>query len=463
MTKQAHMRRDLAFLTAGGHRAQRWKCGIALIYGLVGLATFPALAGPLVNTQEGADPRRGTSKAATVAVETNPQDDKTGSRDPERVDESFQPKGIELGKFLLLPLLETEGRYNSNLFALRNNPKSDFITRLSPEIQLRSRFSEHAVNITAKAEKLWMSRFHSDNQVNGQLNVDSRYDFDRDWEGTGGIDIAHNHEDRGSPDEAGGKKPTPADSYAMVLGSKRRVDKYTFSGNVQVTRRVYGDVSTSSGTMIHNGDRDRLEVVGTGRASYEIFPGYSAIVELQGNDRRYDSEFDDNGFKRSSRGWQAATGIGVDITQLIRGDFVVGYLHQNYDDARYSDPHGLAFRAVFNWTPSRMTVVVPSFERSVQETTLLNASSIVRNNVSLVVRHEYSRNIVLTGVGSVSRDEFEGIGRSDWTYEGRGRVVWALAPEYYVGGEASYRKRTSSTASAEYDQYVMLLRFGLRM
>lgn len=426
-------------------------------------ASFPVQAAPLVDTHGGADPRRKSGGAANVTVETAPEADAEGKRDAERVDDSYQPKGIELGQFLLLPLIENEVRYNSNFFAERDKPKADQLFRIGPEMQLRSRFSEHALNITARAEQIWMRRYRDDNQLNGQLYVDGRYDFDRSWEGNGFLDMNHQHEDRGSPDDKGGKKPTPTDSAVLQFGSKARFGKYTVLGNMQVARRTFGDVATSTGTAIRNADRNRFEFLGTVRGAYEIFPGYSMIVQMEGNRRRYDDTFDDDGYNRSSRGWRAEAGVGVDLTQLIRGDFVVGYLSQNYEDARLSDPQGLSFRATFNWTPSRLTVVVPSFERSVQETTSRGSSSIVHTEAAVIVRHELQRNIVLTGTARVSQDRFSGLDRTNWTYEGRGRVIWALAPEYFVGGEASYRKRTSTLASSEYDQYVLMAKFGLRM
>lgn len=417
---------------------------------------------PHLPTQNQRDPRR-LPNSANVTKEANPERDVQGRDDEDRVADAYQPEGIELGSFLLLPQLETDVMYNTNVFAQENDGKSDFITRIAPELKLRSRFATHAVNVTARAEQFLFKTYSQDNHLDAGVTVDGRYDLARGSELTDLFDIAQRYEDRGSPDASDGKRPTRTRSLLNNFGGKHQAGRYTFSGELATARRVFDDVTTESGSIINNSDRDRWENSLTLRGGYEMFPGYSAVVEVSGNNRRYDDQLDDAGFNRSSTGYRAATGIGVDISQLIRGDFLVGYYHQDYRDARLKDPSGLSFRAIFNWTPSRLTVIVPSLERTVLETTQGSSSAMVRSSVSLLVRHEYQRNIVLTGVGSVNYDEFEGINRSAWTYEARGRVVYAFNPEVYVGGEIGYRLRDSELAGQSYQQLVTLARLGLRM
>lgn len=409
----------------------------------------------------GADPRR-AKDAANVTSEANPGDTQA-QNDPSRVDDSYQPKGVELGQFLLFPQFEVEQSYNSNVFAARSGAQGDFVTRLAPEMRLRSRFKEHSINALARVEKFHFHRFSDDSHLDGQLQADGRYDITNNWEATGLFDFARRAEDRGSPDAAGGKKPTPTFTTKLQTGTKIRQGRYTFQADLTATRLTFENVATSTGTTVNSSARDRWEFVGLTRASYEIFPGYAAVAELSANKREYDAAFDASGYERSSHGYRADAGVGVDISQLIRGDFLLGFFSQDYKDPRLTDPSGASIKAVFNWTPSRMTVVVPSFERSVQETTSRGASSMVRTGGSLVVRHELERNIVLTAITSVNQDVFEGSNQTNWTYEGRLRGVWALAPEYYVGAEMGYRQRTSNVQSSEYRQMVSMLRFGVRM
>lgn len=430
---------------------------------LVALAAVWAL--PLqaqsIKTQDKADPRRANS--AKILQETNPEE-KTGGKDDEKqIDDSYQPKGIELGSFLLLPQIEVSEGYNSNIYARSTDKKSDFITRIAPEFQLRSRFTNHMLNISARAEQSLFATYTDDNHLDASTNVAGRYDFSRDWEGTGSFDAYQTYEDRGSPDAVNGKSPTRTYGFGGRTGTKYQVGRYTFSGEVNGARRLFGDVDTSTGTTIDNSDRDRNEFGAMGRGSYEMFPGYAAVAQVEVNRRQYDSSRDRAGYNRSSSGWRAETGIGVDITQLVRGDFLVGYLKQDYEDSRFKDPSGLALKSVLNWTPNRMTVVALSLERSVQETITLNASGMIHTGASVLIRHEMQRNIILTGTASVFQDDFKGANQTNWTYDTRVRAVYALQPELYVGGEVGFRRRTSDKPDVGFSQGVALLRIGARM
>lgn len=433
---------------------------VALPFAQVGTAA--AQSAKNLPTQNQQDPRR-APHSANVTTEARPDLDQEGRDDENRVADAYQPKGIELGSFLLLPQLETDVAYNTNVFAQEKDAKSDVITRLAPELKLRSRFSTHALNITARAEQFLFKQYSADNHMDVGLLADGRFDIERGSELTDLLDVGQRYEDRGSPDAAGGKRPTRTRSMQNSFGGKHQAGRYTFSGELVTARRVFDDVTTDSGSLINNSDRDRWENALTVRGAYEMFPGYSAVLEAGGNNRRYDDQLDDAGVNRSSTGYKVNAGIGVDISQLVRGDFLVGYFKQNYRDSKLQDPSGLSFRAAFNWTPSRLTVIVPSLERSVLETTQGRASSMVRSGFNLLVRHEYQRNIILTGIGSVNYDEFEGINRSAWTYEARTRLVYAFNPEVYAGGEIGYRQRNSELAGQSYKQGVSLVRLGLRM
>lgn len=412
-------------------------------------------------SQHGSDPRK-QRLGANVTKETNPQSS-IDNGDEKLVEDSYQAKGIELGSFLLLPQIETELSYNSNVFAQSNNKKSDFISKVSPELVVRSRFVNHALNFVMHADQVNYKQFHEDDHLDMFAIADGRYDFSRTWEANGFLRGFQRYEDRGSPDAAGGKHPTFTSGASGRTGTKLQAGRYTFSGNIALDRLMFQDSATSSGATINNTDRNRWETSVEGRGSYEIFPGYAAVISAQGNRRQYDDKVDDNGYNRSSAGWRLMSGIGVDISQLIRGDFLVGYMSQDYEDTRLNDPKGISVSSTFNWTPSRVTVVVLSLERTTLETTTVKASGMVRTGGSVMVRHEALRNLVLTGTGSVYLDKFEGAGQENWTYDTRARATWALGPKIYLGGELGYRKRTSNVASSVYDQAIVALRLGLRI
>jgi len=420
-----------------------------------------AFAQTAVNTNPAADPRRQDGARIVTQPNTSTRLDQT--QDANDLSESYQPKGITLGSFLLLPKVELDETYNDNIYAEEHGKNSDFITTLRPSFKLQSQLPLHAINLSGELEGNRYAKYDDDSTINGKLTADGRYDVTTTTTLTGLADFTAYHEERGSDDDANGKKPTAAKSGLLRLGGKTQVGSFTYSAEGSLDRRVFDDVSTSAGTNINNSDRDRYELTGTLRGGYEFFPGYAAVVALTGNQRTYDQNTDDNGFERDSHGYRIEGGLGVDISQLIRGDFLVGYLQQNYKDPGLKDPKGFAMRATFNWTPSRMTLIVPSLERSVMETTIANTSSVVRTTGSLMVRHELARNILATVYGGVYYDEYSGVSQDALTWEVQARLTYAFTENVFVSGEIGHKSKDSDFANRSFDQNFIGVRLGLQL
>jgi hypothetical protein len=439
-------------------------CGSSFV-ALIGLSlalASPAMAQVRGQTAPGEDQRR-VGSGARITSDTNPEE-KGGKADDERLHDAYQPKGVDLGLFLLLPKLELDEAYNTNLYAAQTDRKGEFVTVVRPELKLRSRFKEHALNIAVLAEQYLHRQYTDDNRLDAEVSVDGRYDFSSETQANVFQQFYARHEERGSPDDARGVKPTPTQGLVNRTSAKHQAGRYTFVGEVGVDRRAFEDVTGSTGTLIPNQDRDRWEFTTRGRAAYELFPGYAAVSELSVNTRRYDQAFDRNGYQRDSHGYRAEAGIGLDISQLIRGDFLVGYFSQDYKDPRFQDPKGVSVRATFNWTPTKLTIIVPTLERTVAETTTLGASSIVRSSASVTLRHELERNILLSGFAGVTYDNVRGVSNNNaWTYEARARATYAFSPELFAGGEVVEKIKKSEAAGGSFNQTVLMLRLGLQL
>lgn len=413
-------------------------------------------------SSSGVDPRR-QSHTSKVASEIETREPEGSVSDEGRVHDAYQPKGVELGSFLLLPDVSIGEAYNSNVFAAED-ARGDFITRINPTFKLRSRFDRHLLNFSGDFEQLFYRRYDDDNQFNAQLSADGRLDIGTASEVTAYLTAFRQHEDRASPDAANGEEPTPYNGIEGRLGGKTVEGRWVFSVNGLHRTLDYEDVDTASGTTISNDGRDRSVHELTGRTAYEMFPGYFAVAQLTANRRDYHETVNAGGVDRDSSGYAGEVGVGVDLSRLIRGDFLVGYFQQDYEDSTLDDPSGLSLQSVFNWTPSRLTLVVASLKREVVETTNATASSIVRNGTSFLVRHELQRNVILSAFGSVNFDEYEGVDGNSWTYEARGSVTYVFNPNVYTAAELSYRQRDADAAVANsYEQAVASVRLGFRM
>ncbi len=415
-------------------------------------------------TTSGTDPRRlgNTSRVAgEILTDTNP----AASPDQQRLADEYQPKGIEAGSFLVYPEATTEAIYSNNIYATKNNAVSDWVSKNKAGFRAQSRLNLHKFDFFGDIEKLFYRRETANDQVNGRFGFDGRYDLSRGTELTAAASAYWQHEDRGSPDATSGKDPTPVNGNIQTFGGRTSGGAWINSGEFSRHQMQFGNVQTAAGTTTLNSRRDRSEYKLTGRTAYEMFPGYYAVGYGVLNKRAYESSVNFGNVKRDSEGFAVYTGAGVDISQLIRGDFLVGYLRQNYESPALRDPSGLAVKVTLNWTPDRQTLIVPSIDREVLESTTTNVSGIMRTSASLLARRELQRNIIVTGYGSVFKDQYIGADKPSYGFETRGSLTYAFNANLFTQGEVGYRKRMADSAAvvSGFNQTTTMLRLGVRM
>lgn len=426
---------------------------------LCGAAVLFMLAGPGIDTAQAAQER---TNSASITKETNAASDEEGKNDTQRVDDSYQPRGVEMGKFLLFPAVEMDTSWTNNVFATAKDAKSDRFLRVTPSVRLRSRFTRHELNLYGELEKFAFDRYTNDDRLNGTVTADGKLDIEKGWEAVGTISYIDKAEDRSSPDVTQGLHPANTYTLSGQANTRLQQGRMIYQAGLSVSQINIANTIRANGGVIDNSGRDRKEYEATGRVGYEIFPNYYALVEGVVNSRDYDKRIQGLNFKRSSDGYRIESGVGIDVTNLIRGDFLVGYMAQNYDNPGFSDPSGVSFRARLNWTPSRLTVVVPSFERTVQETVRSGTSGIVRTGGGLTVRHEFARNFVATFIGNVAYENYESSADNSWSYDVRLRGIYAISREFYVGAETRYRKRDTDSGNSSYNQTTLMFRVGAR-
>jgi hypothetical protein len=106
-----------------------------------------------------------------------------------------------------------------------------------------------------------------------------------------------------------------------------------------------------------------------------------------------------------------------------------------------------------NWTPTRLLLVVPSVERSIQETTKLGASGMVRNNAGLLTRWEYLPDVLFINTFAFNYDQYQGVdSNNSVTVEDRFKVVRAFTQQFHLGLMLEYQRRFSEADGSGFGQ-----------
>jgi hypothetical protein len=401
----------------------------------------------------------GRTKSAT-ATDTGA---KPSAADANDVADDYQPKGIPLGQFLLLPSLNVSENWESNVYASTYNAKSDFYSEVSPEFALQSRFARNALTVYGQLNRTDYSTYTSDSRTGGHVTADGRLDVSSRTKVTGHVYLYADHEARGAPTSvSSAAKPTPVKGYKSEVELSHIFNRLTVSGTVEADRYIYQNVPDLTGGTIVEDDRNRNEYIATERAAYEVRPGYSAVLQTTQNQRLYQN-LDTTGLNRTSDGYSVQGGLGLDITKLIKGDVLAGYMSQSYDSSTLRPVNGYATSVLLNWTPTETTIVVPSLQRTVEETTQTGASAMVQTAGSLLVRHELRRNFLLSGYAGETYYQYSGIGATAWLTSANVALTYAFNRNLFVGGQLGEQNRRSSIDGDSYRDTTITARIGLRM
>jgi hypothetical protein len=370
----------------------------------------------------------------------------------------YSPVGGRIGDFFFYPSAEAEGFWDSNVF-YAPHAKSDFYSSLRPGLSVNSDWGANQLNFLAGAEVRRFATQVSENQTNYNLATNGRLDILHGEYLDAGMAFQNAHEERYAPSSAPTQlRPTEyqESSGKLKFVRERGIIGLQFTGNLDYYS--YDNVVTTSGGELRESDRNRVEVYGGPKLTYEIVPGYHAFIASQANDRIYQSTYDINGLKRSSHGFEVDVGTDVLITNLITGEIYVGYLRQEYDDSRLPTVSSPGFGGSVLWNVTERTSVRANASRTIEEVDLFGttaagtATSALHSSVSVGVEQEVRHNILLTGGGTFYSDDYQGTSRTDNTVEGNLGLTYLLNRMWSAGLDATYQNRTSNTSGVGYSR-----------
>ncbi len=380
----------------------------------------------------------------------------------------FDPLGVRVGSFVVLPRLRLDGELNDNIFATDTGEQGDFITTLSPNLVVQSDWGNHMLRFQSGADIGRYIDNDSENFEDYEFNGNGRLDVTRRTKLRAGAGYRQEHEERSSPDDVRGVEPTIFDVLSATLEGSHTFNRVTLTLGGAFDQYDFEDVATAGGGVINNDDRDRDIVEGSVQVSYEITPLYQAFVRGAYNVRDYDAAVDDNGVNRDSDGYEVVAGVSLDFGGITFGDFFAGYQSQEYDDPLLDTASGPVVGADVTWNVTPLTTVVGSISRVIRESTSRDAntgefaSGRFFTTVGVSVDHELMRNVLLGADISASQDDFEGIDRTDEIYRAGIDAKYLINRYASIGGAYRFRMRNSDIGSAEFIENVFLVRLQVQ-
>ena len=361
----------------------------------------------------------------------------------ERFASVHRADGVPVGAMRLYPRLGLGLTSSDNVFASETLELRDWAAKLLTEARLESITSRYSAEIGGRAEFVRFDEFSS----NDFENVRFWFAGDKDFRKSNfalDADFADLAEPRTSVDAAGN---------AVELTQYRRnnlAGAYTYSPG-RWTARLDGtyrnldfeNTQTLTGT-IDNSDRNRKISDFGIRFGYEMSELYGLFLESRSTKVSYEQRVDNNGFERSSEGYEIRLGTNLTYSGVITGELFVGYLDREFDDIAFGNVRGPSFGGEIDWSITRLTTVSLGASRTTDATTIAGASTSLNTRYMLGIDHEIRRNLVLQLDLEAANEEFEGITREDDILRLGLRAEYRVNPKLWVRAGYRYRERLRS-------------------
>lgn len=370
----------------------------------------------------------------------------------ERSRPDYDPKGIRVGGIIFHPGVAAEIGTDSNVFYQAANEQDDIVLVLRPRLVGETDWSRHRLFVEIGADDFKYQDNDSEDRTDLFARGEGRLDVRRGTYLVLGGRQERLTERRGAPDSPdAAAKPLRFEVRSAYAAGVHEINRIRATLRVDRENLNYKDVPLLLGGVIDQDQRDHTTTTVTGRLEYALSPDTAVVLQASGNERKYELKPPRADFDRDSEGVSYLVGFNTDLSNLIRGELIVGYLMQNYDDPALSTAEGLALEANVEYFATPITTVTLRGRRRVEETLAWLASSYVSTEAELRIDHELRRNLILgAGLGTINRD-FQGMTRDDDVMTADVGARYLLNRRMELGARWRYERQDSSGPLADPD------------
>ena len=371
--------------------------------------------------------------------------------------DAAQPLTTGLGERLNGGVVVTEV-INDNIFSTRAQKETDFITVIAPWLDLSLGDSDARVTLGASAEIGAYAENSSEDYQDYRFYADGRYRIAPGFLLFGNVSHEHEHEDRGSPDDVNGTRPTEYDATRAIAAVLKRFGQTSVKLGATYAHYDFDDTGP-----INNDDRDREHLTAGARVEHSLNNATRIFGEFTYDTRQYRLALDDNGFNRDSDGIRAIAGVSHRFAPGLDGQLYAGWIYQDYEDGLLRNVSTPDVGGRLNWRPADGTSVLFRAERTVEETTVNGASSYVRTALSFGWRQWLDQDLRADAGASYSVNDYWGLQRTDHVFGLNLDLRKYLTPHLFVGAGYAFEGRQSNDIIQNYDQSKFMVRFGAEL
>ncbi len=389
-------------------------------------------------------------------------------------DNPFGAVGDYAGSFLIKSAVELSGGYDTNpgrIFEPHGLPSyviaPEFLAvsdweRHALVADLRGSFTGYGGNLPQQIDGGINPAPTNIDQPNFTGHVDGRLDVSEETDLTAQARLRVATDNPGSPNIQAGLARYPIyTTFGGTFGFDQRFNRLQVSGGATIDRTVYQDSTLTDGSTALNDDRDFNQYGGVGRVSYELTPAVKPFVEVEGDTRVHDLQFDRNGFQRDSTGGYAKAGSSFEFSRLLIGEIAAGWAERTYVDPRLDRLQGFLTSGSLIWKATPLTTAKFITDTQIAETTLPGSAGTLVHTYTFEVDHDFRRWLTAIGKFTYGTYEYQGIGRTDRSTATEVDLIYKLTRNLWIKGSLQYDTLDSNVPQSSYNATVVML--GVRL
>ena len=384
--------------------------------------------------------------------------------------DSTEFPGIPWGSFLVFPDVSLAATYDDNIYAERTNVTSDMVYTLSPSLEVKSNWKQHALNFDVGGDFDRYGTNDSEDVNDYWLGFDGHYDLGAKTNIFGGARYSRDHEDRSTPGSALSQaqaEPTLYDHEEAHLGVAHSFDAFRLRVGGTWDRYDYKDGVLPIGTVVDNDYRDHdLSSLGM-RLGYVLSPEYEVFGQYATDTREYDNLINLQTFNRDSDGYRAAAGVKFNLpSQRVAGEVFAGWMRQRYDYGGFSDLSEPYFSALAVWKPRSQVTVTGFIDRTLEETTVFTAvptdyaSGSLDTTYGFEVERRLTSKLSVTGSAAYTTSDFQNFDRQDRIIDAGAGLRYYVNPTVYLASDLRITDRDSNDPEGQYSRNQFMVSIG---
>lgn len=378
-----------------------------------------------------------------------------------RSDPAFARRPLRLGALLADIHVNTEVRYESNLFNASEGKKDAASVAFQPVAEVRLDQPRTVVALRASGRAERVPAFPDQDHESYDVAFAARQDVSRSLRFALALQAGREVEERGIagivPNEA---RPALLDVLRGRVGASLERASWTMDVSGRAERRRYGAITQEDDISVSQSFRNMSTLGGTARFEWQAAPLTRLFAEADFVGTASPDAAPAQ--RRDARGWSMRAGLRVDgraagfspltpakwllDTDRLAGQWAVGWRKRDYERPVFRDYDGFIWDVTLDWYPVRRVTLRLESGQEFRNSNIPAVASVAVRSATASLYYDVQRRIRLRAGAGYERERYREIGAEAERLTARAEMLCALGPRLSARVFASWRQRRSNDA-----------------